>query len=231
MCSYPTYDPKIQTLFNYLELMKAHFIASDVLQEERQVGIILSHIPTEYFDSLVASSASFPVSDLSLADLELKLIFILQNSEKVEGKDSPIENPRGSSIENLGANMLNTFSRNGDIHHVRVSPDVSSLGRNSTTILNNFLNSGDFHHAAVLPVVSSLSGNRLWLPKRIRETCSGEMDKGAVCTRKDGYIGAIEKVGIPTIKIIFPLKIGYKGAICTRRDGYIGAIEKLVFQL
>ena len=72
--------------------------------------------------------------------------------------------------------MLNTFSRNGDIHHhVAVSPDVSSLGRNNATILNHFLNSRDFHHAAVPPDVLSLSGNRLWLPKMIRETCSGEM--------------------------------------------------------
>ena len=168
------------------------------------------------------------IANVNYGTLSLELLlFMLQNSKKDKAKDSSIENPRGSSIENPRANMLKKVSRNGDIHHVRVSPDVSSLGRNSTTILNNFLNSGDFHHAAVLPVVSSLSGNRLWLPKRIRETCSGEMDKGAVCTRKDGYIGAIEKVGIPTIKIIFPLKIGYKGAICTRRDGYIGTIEKV----
>ena len=43
--SYPTYDPKIQTLFTYLELMKAYFITSDVFQEERQVGIIPSSLP------------------------------------------------------------------------------------------------------------------------------------------------------------------------------------------
>ena len=76
MCSYPTYDLKTQTLFTYLELMKAYFIASDVLQEERKVGIILSHIRTAYFDSLVDLSAPFPVSSLSLADLELKLKFL-----------------------------------------------------------------------------------------------------------------------------------------------------------
>ena len=75
MCQYPTYDPKIQTLFNYLELMKATFIAKNVFQE-RQVGIIFTHIPTAYFDSLVALSAPFPVSDLSLADLEIKLEFL-----------------------------------------------------------------------------------------------------------------------------------------------------------
>ena len=78
MCSYSTYDPKTQTLLTYLQLMNANFIATDVFQEERQVGIILSHIPTEYFDSLVALSAPFPVSDLSLADLELKLKFLYE---------------------------------------------------------------------------------------------------------------------------------------------------------
>ena len=76
MCQYPTYDPETQTLFNYLELMKATFIATNIFREERQEGIILTHIPTAYFDSLVALSAPFPVSDLSLADLELKLKFL-----------------------------------------------------------------------------------------------------------------------------------------------------------
>ena len=40
------------------------------------MGIILTHIPTAYFDSLVALSAPFPVSDLSLADLEIKLKYL-----------------------------------------------------------------------------------------------------------------------------------------------------------
>ena len=242
MCQYPTYDPESQTLLNYLELMKASFIATNVFQEERQVGIILSHIPKTYFDSLVALSASFPVSDLSLADLEIKLeflydkpraswlvsmmafydgkklgsesyshfykdfnflaeqcalnnksefiklkifmearkekyfyeklanficeaqyleelLFILQNSENDERKDSSIENP--------SANMLNKFSKSGNIHHVAVLPDVSSLGGN---ILNHFSNSEDFHHAAVPPNVSSLSGHSF--PKMMRETSS-----------------------------------------------------------
>ena len=76
MCQYPTYDPESQTLLNYLELMKASFITTNVFQEERQVGIILSHIPKTYFDSLVALSAPIPVSDLSLADLQIKLKFL-----------------------------------------------------------------------------------------------------------------------------------------------------------
>ena len=76
MCQYPTYDPESQTLFNYLELMKATFITTNVFQEERQVGIILSHIPTAFFNSLVALSAPFPVTDLSLADLQIKLKFL-----------------------------------------------------------------------------------------------------------------------------------------------------------
>ena len=72
MCNYPFYDPKTQPIFNYLELMKSHFMVNDVLQEERQVEIILSHIPSEYYDSLVALSAQLPACALRLADLELK---------------------------------------------------------------------------------------------------------------------------------------------------------------
>ena len=70
-----------------------------------------------------------------------EILFILQNSENVERKDSPIENP--------GANMLNTFLKNGDIHHVAVSPNASSFGGNSANIFNHFSNSGYFHQAAV----------------------------------------------------------------------------------
>ena len=53
------YDPETQTLFNYLELMKATFVASNIYEEVRQMEIILTHIPTAYFDSLVALSAPY----------------------------------------------------------------------------------------------------------------------------------------------------------------------------
>ena len=49
MSKFSRYDPVSQTLHNYLELMKVSFIASNIYEEERQVGIILSHIPTNYF--------------------------------------------------------------------------------------------------------------------------------------------------------------------------------------
>ena len=50
----PWYEPETQTIFNYLELMKATFVASYIYEEERQVGVILTHISTAYFDFLVA---------------------------------------------------------------------------------------------------------------------------------------------------------------------------------
>ena len=78
MCKYPFFDPNTQPIFDYLELMKSHFMVNDVLQEERQVGIILSYIPSEYYDSLVALSAPLPVCALRLADLELKLKFLMR---------------------------------------------------------------------------------------------------------------------------------------------------------
>ena len=59
-----------------------------------------------------------------------ELLFILQISENVEIKDSSVENP--------SAIMLNKFSKSGNIHHVAVSPDVSSLGGNSANILNQW---------------------------------------------------------------------------------------------
>ena len=48
--------------------MKYHFVVKDVLQEERKVGILLSHIPSEYYDSLVTFSAPVPVCALRLAE-------------------------------------------------------------------------------------------------------------------------------------------------------------------
>ena len=77
-----------------------------------------------------------------------ELLFILQNSENDERKDS--------SIENLGATILTKFSKSGNIHHVAVSPDVSSLCGNSANMLKKSSNSGNLHHAAVPPNVSSL---------------------------------------------------------------------------
>ena len=98
---------------------------------------------------------------------------MLQSAENAEGKDSSIENPRGSGIENPDY-MMNTFSRNDEIHHVAGSPGISSDGGNSVTILNRFLNNGDVQHAAVPPGVS---GNRSRLLEKSRETCSGDIVK------------------------------------------------------
>ena len=78
MCHFPSSDPETRTLFNYLELMKSTFLASNIYEEEKQVEIILTHIPTSYFDSLVALSAPFPVSDLSLTELEIKLKYLYE---------------------------------------------------------------------------------------------------------------------------------------------------------
>ena len=102
------------------------------------------------------------IANVNYGTLSLELLlFMLQNSKKDKAKDSSIENPRGSGIENSSTNMLNIFSGNGDIHHLADSPDVSSFCGNSTNILNNFSNSGDFHCAVVPPDSPSFSGNRL----------------------------------------------------------------------
>ena len=78
MCDFPFFDPNTQLIFDYLKLMKYHFVVKDVHQEERKVGILLSHIPSEYYDSLVALSAPVPVCARRLADLELKLKFLMR---------------------------------------------------------------------------------------------------------------------------------------------------------
>ena len=87
------------------------------------------------------------LADVNYGTLGLdELLFILQISEKGEGKDQSveiIENPRGSRIENLD-DMMNTFLRNDEIHHAAGNSD----GGNSVTILNRFLN-GDVQHVAV----------------------------------------------------------------------------------
>ena len=41
MYQFPRYDPETQTLFNYLELMKATFVAFNIYEEERQVEIVI----------------------------------------------------------------------------------------------------------------------------------------------------------------------------------------------
>ena len=76
MCDMPFFCPGVQPIFNFLELMKHHFVAKNILQEERKVGIILSHIPSEYYDALVILSTPVPVHYLPLADLESKLKFL-----------------------------------------------------------------------------------------------------------------------------------------------------------
>ena len=43
------------------------------------MGIILTRIPTNYFDDLVALSAPIPPSDLSLAELELRLKYMFKS--------------------------------------------------------------------------------------------------------------------------------------------------------
>ena len=81
MFEFPKFNPVNQTLENYLQLMKVVFIAADVYEEDRQVGIILTHIPKNYFDDLVSSSASISPSCLPLAEMVVRLKYSFKPKE------------------------------------------------------------------------------------------------------------------------------------------------------
>ena len=70
---FPKFIPEEQTLKNYLELMRVVFNSADISDDTKKVGIILTHIPTIYFDYLVSLFACNSPSDLSLDDLKTSL--------------------------------------------------------------------------------------------------------------------------------------------------------------
>ena len=74
---FPTFNPESQTLENFLELINVSFIAAAITDEVRQVSIILTHIPTKYFDDVRALIAPRSISTLSLIELKayLKQLF------------------------------------------------------------------------------------------------------------------------------------------------------------
>ena len=74
---FPVFNPESQTLDNYLELIKVSFTAAAITDTNRQVSIILTHIPTKYFDDVLALIAPRSVSSLTMAELTtfLKQLF------------------------------------------------------------------------------------------------------------------------------------------------------------
>ena len=50
---FPKFIPENQSLDNYWQLVKVSFKAAKIVEEYRKVSIILTHIPTKYFDNLI----------------------------------------------------------------------------------------------------------------------------------------------------------------------------------
>ena len=58
---FPKFVPDEHTLNNYLELMEVACNAAEITDDAKKVNIILSIIPTKYFDDLLALCApNFP---------------------------------------------------------------------------------------------------------------------------------------------------------------------------
>ena len=70
MDKFPKFDPEVQTLDNYLELITVAFIAAKVTEEGRKVSIILTHIPTNFFDDVLSLIAPKSPSQLKLDELK-----------------------------------------------------------------------------------------------------------------------------------------------------------------
>ena len=71
---FPKFVPEEQTLTNYLELMEVAFDAADITDDSKKVKILLTQLPTKYFDDLVSLCAPNSPSTLTLDDLESNLI-------------------------------------------------------------------------------------------------------------------------------------------------------------
>ena len=71
---FPKFVPEVQTLTNFLELMKVAFDAADITEDTKKVKILLTQLPTKYFDALRSLCALNSPSTLSLDDLESNLI-------------------------------------------------------------------------------------------------------------------------------------------------------------
>ena len=86
---FPTFNPESQTLENFLELINVSFIAAAITDQVRQVSIILTHIPTKYFDDVRALIAPISISTLSLTELKanLKQLFKPQQNDIIFFKD------------------------------------------------------------------------------------------------------------------------------------------------
>ena len=61
--------------------MSVAFIAADITDDAKKVNIILTYIPTKYFDHLLSLFVPTSLSDLSLYDLETSLIALFNLPE------------------------------------------------------------------------------------------------------------------------------------------------------
>ena len=70
---FPKFVPEKQSLDNYLELMNVAFTAADITDEAKKVSLILTHIPTNYFDDVMSLIAPKVPSALTLVELSTTL--------------------------------------------------------------------------------------------------------------------------------------------------------------
>ena len=102
---YPSFDPETQSLENYLRLMDVAFAAQDITEEneKKKVSLILTHIPTNYFDDVLSLVAPKAPLELTLQELttSLKSLFkptktIVKNlcdfQDRIKSKDENYAN-------------------------------------------------------------------------------------------------------------------------------------------
>ena len=74
----PKFEPDNQTLDNYLTLVQLAFTAEGVTEENRKVSILLTHVPTKYFDDVCSLIAPKSPSDLKFDEVVTFLKTTLQ---------------------------------------------------------------------------------------------------------------------------------------------------------
>ena len=157
---FPKFVPESQSLDNWLELMTVAFRAQGINDEARKVSLILTHIPTQYFDDIVALIAPDSALALSMDQVKSNLKTLFKPKKTIVKHLSEFQDRVKSKDENYNIFFkdLNRLAEYCDFEHkeefLKYKLFLAARGESYFTAkLSDF----DYHDSTVGDLLAMLS--------------------------------------------------------------------------
>lgn len=157
---FPKFVPESQSLDNWLELMSVAFRAQGINDEARQVSLILTHVPTQYFDDIVALIAPGSALELTLNEVKYNLKTLFKPKKTIVKHLSEFQDRVKSKDEsyNIFFKDLNRLAEFCDFGHKEEFLKYKLfLAARSESYFTAKLSDFDYHSSTVGDLLAMLS--------------------------------------------------------------------------